>query len=178
MLERQAAQQRVAAHATVYQLLRERPGMAQQPAVYKSESTDLQTARRSAREYEWQEEQRVLWAQRMAHVHIPGSGTLAQTMRRHENFGAMRLRHDGSPAARPACRVTGAASNAGMGESRRVDVVARKGADGCAVLQLHLPLTDDDGTGSELCAVLDLSNCEEPRVLMGQVLAPPGYTGK
>ena len=52
MPERQVAQQCTAAHATAYQPLRERPGMARQLAVYKSESTDLRTAGHSAREYE------------------------------------------------------------------------------------------------------------------------------
>ena len=41
----------------------------------------------------------MLEAQRMAHVHMPGSDTLAQTMRRHETFGTMLLGHNGGPVA-------------------------------------------------------------------------------
>ena len=98
VLERQAAQQRAAAHATAYQPPRERPGMAQHPAVFKSESTDLQTAGRSASEYEWQEEQRVLTARRMAHVHVPGGDTLAAARKLRRHASRARRRPRGEPS--------------------------------------------------------------------------------
>ena len=54
-----------------------------------------------------------------------------------------------------------------------MDVVARPGDDGLAVLELHLPTRKGAKAGSELCAVLDPKRCATPGVM-----APPGYTGK
>ena len=70
VLDRQGDQQRAAAHATAYQPPRERPSISRFPALFRSESTDLQTDGRSATWYEWQQEQRVLAARRLAHEHV------------------------------------------------------------------------------------------------------------
>ena len=89
-------------------------------------------------------------------------------MQQQMTFGTMCIRHCSRPAARPASRVDGTANNAGMGSNCGVDVVARAGDDGLAVLELHLPTGKGKRAGSELCAVLDPKRCATPGVM-----APP-----
>ena len=175
--ERQVAQQRAAATVAAFQPAQELPGATPPAAVFQAENADLETACKSARDDEWEADRRVILAGQLAASHKTGGKPLSDAMRQHTPatgpHASIRVGHSGRPSAQPACKVDGTANNAGMGSSCGIDVVARAGDGGSAVLELHLPISKDGVDGSELCAILDPKLCAEP-----QVLAPPGYTGK